>query len=235
MSSVKSLESVVKLTSDTSQFETGLKRAMDATKLLEKQMKSAFKDPVLQAGMQLMGIAAEHMAAQTERAIRNANEYSPLALRERSLTEIATLRADIAEGQAAGPIAATQAREERLRAMQRESNIKNPSWASDPTSFWYDPFGWISRKWSAFNTSTDVAAQRFEQRTGLPGIGAAFTGQGLSDIMGLMHWIESGRSAVGDMPPAPPAKYDQPSPFLNPLDGMSWLFFMNRLMGGGGG
>lgn len=236
MASVKSLESVLKLTADTSGLESGLKRAQDATRLLEKQLKGVFKDPLLQAGMQLMSAAAEHMAAQTERAVRNANEYSPMALRERALAEVANIRADVAEGQAAGPIAAQRAREDRLRAMQRESNVKNPSWASDPTSFWYDPFGWIERKWSAFNTSTDVAAQRFEQKTGMPGIGAALTPGGWIDIANLNRWIESGANTP---PPAPPAVYGDVgggrNPFLNPLDGMSWLFFLGRLMGGGGG
>lgn len=237
MASVKSLESVLKLTADTSGLESGLKRAQDATRLLEKQMRGIFNDPILQAGMQLMSAAAEQMAAQTERAIRNANEYSPMALRERALAEVSATRADVAEGQAAGPIAAQQAREERLRAMQRESNLKNPTWASDPTSFWYDPFGWIGRKWSAFNTATDMAAQRYEQRTGLPGGLAALTSAGWNDVAGLSLWMES-RS---NMPPPPPPYEEGGSsgsawdPLYGQMGGLGWLYFAAKLIGGGGG
>lgn len=172
------------------------------------------------------------MAAQTERAVRNANEYSPLALRELALAESAGLRADVAEGQAAGPIAAERAREERLRAMQRESNIKNPSWASDPTSFWYDPMGWISRKWSAFNTATDIAAQRFEQNTGMPGIGVAFTSRGWEDMANIRRWVENGQANVP--PPAAPVSYGD-NAMLNPLDGMGLVYWLHRMLNGGGG
>lgn len=233
MSSVRSLESVVKLTSDTSDFETGLKRAMDATKLLEKQMNATFKDPILQAGMQLVSMAVEHMAAQTERAIRNANEYSPLALRERALADAATVQANYAEGQQAGPLAAQQARDDRIRAMQRESNAKNPTWASDPNSFFADPFGWIDRKYSAFNTATDIAAQQYEQQTGLPGIAVLNAPRGLSHIMDLMHWIETGAGGVNGAPPSAPPDFtnywDQSG-----RDNNSW-FFLARMLGFGGG
>lgn len=233
MSSVKSLESVVKLTSDTSEFETGMKRAMDATKLLEKQMKATFKDPILQAGMQLMSMAADQMAAQTERAIRNANEYSPIVLRERALADAATLRADVTEGNAAAPMAAQQARDDRIRAMQRESNIKNPTWASDPNSFFADPFGWIGRKYDAFNTATDIAAQQYEQQTGFPGIGVAFASKGMGHIMDLMHWIETGNGGVNGNPPVPPSDFHDPFSSMG-RDHNTWFFF-SRMLGFGGG
>jgi hypothetical protein len=227
---IRSLESVLKLTSDTSDFEAGMKRAGDATRLLEKNIRNAFNDPLLQAGMKVAGYAIEQMAANSERMRRNASEWSPMAIREQALADVAGMRADITEGRAAGPMAAQAARIERMRAEQRMSNAANPSWASRPGSFWNDPFGYIGRKWDTFNAATDITAQRFEQQTGMPGFLSAFTGSGFRSISELNAAMERG----GATPK--PVAFDVPGSMTGWSSvGISLGSLLHKWISGGGG
>lgn len=231
--SMRALESVLKLTADTTDFEEKLKKAGDATKVLEKNVSKAFNDPLLQAGMQVANYALQKMADSTERMNKNAAEWSPTYIKESALADVANMRADIAEGQAFGPTAAEAARIERIRAEQRMSNATNPTWASNPGGFWSDPSGWLGRKWDSFNMATDVTAQRFEQATGLPGILSAFTNEGWNSIGDLMNAVDTGG-------PTPDSAWNNPAkgmsgPFGLQGAGVSGAYWIMKWLSGGGG